>query len=266
MIHGVISLLWEAIFVYEKKNEITMVKRFTIWGLLLVTNLLVFPAFIEPSSRNYKLSSIPTFTTVYVQRVYISEFLDLGTSRKGVERSEFLDIRREGANKFPSPSIFLLISCKDTGCRADIPQPRLVLSFSNRTSALWVPELPFQTWNYGKTYCKYQVFGLDAYLLEFWTPEAPVSGHERWVSTANWKAGEGLIFEMLLTQTELNDFGASSQAKLTPSARFSSVQRSLGLNNTRLESTNWIKLYCPPIYRLRAENSWRKIFPLAWLM
>ncbi|GBC46098.2 hypothetical protein GLOIN_2v1775005 [Rhizophagus irregularis DAOM 181602=DAOM 197198] len=42
MIHGVIFILWEAIF--------------------------VFPAFIEPSLRNYKLSSIPTFTTVYVQR------------------------------------------------------------------------------------------------------------------------------------------------------------------------------------------------------
>ncbi|EXX50177.1 uncharacterized protein OCT59_018991 [Rhizophagus irregularis] len=68
MIHGVIFILWEVIFGYEKKNEITMVKRFLKWGLLLVINLLVFPAFIEPSLRNYKVSSIPTFTTVYIQR------------------------------------------------------------------------------------------------------------------------------------------------------------------------------------------------------
>ncbi|PKK68609.1 hypothetical protein RhiirC2_867186 [Rhizophagus irregularis] len=68
MIHGVIFILWEVIFGYEKKNEITMVKRFLKWGLLLVINLLVFPAFIEPTLRNYKVSSIPTFTTVYIQR------------------------------------------------------------------------------------------------------------------------------------------------------------------------------------------------------
>ncbi|PKK55865.1 hypothetical protein RhiirC2_801305 [Rhizophagus irregularis] len=33
----------------------------------------------------------------------------------------------------------------------------------------------------------------------------------------------------------------------------------LRLYNIRFENTNWIKLYCPPIYKLRAENSWRKI-------
>ncbi|CAG8752212.1 16504_t:CDS:2, partial [Rhizophagus irregularis] len=81
---------------------------------------------------------------------------------------------------------------------------------------------------------KYQVWTcklrINAYLLEFWMSEAPVSGHGRWVNTANWEAGEGLIFETLLTQTELNDFGASSQAKLTPSARFiSSVRHGLDL-------------------------------------
>ncbi|PKC00372.1 hypothetical protein RhiirA5_428278 [Rhizophagus irregularis] len=142
---------------------------------------------------------------------------------------------------------------------------------TERTSVLWVPELPsgFQTWNYGKyNRRKYQVWTcklrINAYLLEFWTSEAPVSGHGRWVNTANWEAGEGLIFETLLTffmkirlksnissinsidpltptglsfssQTELNDFGASSQAKLTPSARFiSSVRHGLDLTTLGL--------------------------------
>ncbi|CAB5384256.1 unnamed protein product [Rhizophagus irregularis] len=41
-------------------HEYIIIGNYNIWT--------VFPAFIEPSLRNYKLSSITTFTTVYVQR------------------------------------------------------------------------------------------------------------------------------------------------------------------------------------------------------
>ncbi|CAB4393435.1 unnamed protein product [Rhizophagus irregularis] len=51
MIHGVIMILWEAVFGYEKKNEITKIKRFLKWVLLLIINLIFIPAFIEPMIR-----------------------------------------------------------------------------------------------------------------------------------------------------------------------------------------------------------------------
>ncbi|POG79162.1 hypothetical protein GLOIN_2v1530802 [Rhizophagus irregularis DAOM 181602=DAOM 197198] len=51
MIHGVIFILWEIVFGYEKKNEITKIKRFLKWILLLTINLMVLPAFVEPMIR-----------------------------------------------------------------------------------------------------------------------------------------------------------------------------------------------------------------------
>ncbi|CAB4493970.1 hypothetical protein RhiirA5_403506 [Rhizophagus irregularis] len=68
MIHGLIFILWETIFGCEKKDEITMIKRVLKWVLLLVINLLILPAFVEPSLRNYKYSEISTLTSGYAQR------------------------------------------------------------------------------------------------------------------------------------------------------------------------------------------------------
>ncbi|RIA86165.1 hypothetical protein C1645_878855 [Glomus cerebriforme] len=52
MIHGIIFILWEALFGYEKKSEDTKIKKFLKWVLLVVINLIVFPALIEPSIKD----------------------------------------------------------------------------------------------------------------------------------------------------------------------------------------------------------------------
>jgi hypothetical protein len=68
MIHGVIFILWEAVFGYKKKNEITMVKRLLRCIILWAINLLVLPAFLEPTLRNVNFSEISTLTSGYAQR------------------------------------------------------------------------------------------------------------------------------------------------------------------------------------------------------
>jgi hypothetical protein len=50
-IHGVIMILWEAVFGYEKKNKVAKSKRFSKWVLLLIINLIFIPAFVEPLIR-----------------------------------------------------------------------------------------------------------------------------------------------------------------------------------------------------------------------
>ncbi|RGB26851.1 hypothetical protein C1646_769893 [Rhizophagus diaphanus] len=67
MIHGIIFILWEVIFVNDKKNEITLIKRFLKWLLLLVLYLFLLPALIEPSLRNFKFNEVTTLTSGYVQ-------------------------------------------------------------------------------------------------------------------------------------------------------------------------------------------------------
>jgi hypothetical protein len=68
MIHGLIFILWEAVFGYEKKNEMMTVKKLLKWFLLLIIYLLVLPAFIEPSLRNYKYSEmVSTLTSGYAK-------------------------------------------------------------------------------------------------------------------------------------------------------------------------------------------------------
>ncbi|CAI2168763.1 8751_t:CDS:1 [Funneliformis geosporum] len=67
MMHGVIFVLWEAIFGRENKNENLKVKRFLKCLLLLVINLSVLPAFIEPLRRRPDLFQIPLYLAKYYQ-------------------------------------------------------------------------------------------------------------------------------------------------------------------------------------------------------
>ncbi|CAG8554918.1 5416_t:CDS:1 [Funneliformis mosseae] len=59
MIHGVIFILWEAVFGRENKNENAKIKRFLKWVLLMIINLLVLPAFIEPLRRRPERFDFP---------------------------------------------------------------------------------------------------------------------------------------------------------------------------------------------------------------
>ncbi|CAI2178044.1 6611_t:CDS:1 [Funneliformis geosporum] len=61
MIHGVIFILWEAAFGRENKNENSKIKRFVKWFLLLIINLSVLPAFIEPYRRRPEIFEIPSY-------------------------------------------------------------------------------------------------------------------------------------------------------------------------------------------------------------
>ncbi|CAG8722508.1 5495_t:CDS:1, partial [Funneliformis mosseae] len=65
MIHGVIFILWEAIFGRENQNEISKIKRILKWFLLLIIYLSVLPAFIEPSGRRPDICEIPSFFAKY---------------------------------------------------------------------------------------------------------------------------------------------------------------------------------------------------------
>ncbi|CAI2163850.1 5318_t:CDS:1 [Funneliformis geosporum] len=65
MIHGVIFILWEAIFGCENKNENSKIKRFLKWLLLLIVNLSVLPAFIEPLRRRPEIFKIPSYIAKY---------------------------------------------------------------------------------------------------------------------------------------------------------------------------------------------------------
>jgi hypothetical protein len=67
MVHGIIFILWEVIFGNDKKNEITLIKRFLKWVLLLILYLFFLPALIEPSLRNFKFNEVSTLTSGYVQ-------------------------------------------------------------------------------------------------------------------------------------------------------------------------------------------------------
>ncbi|CAG8508904.1 12719_t:CDS:1 [Funneliformis mosseae] len=60
MIHGVIFILWKAIFGRENINEYSKIKRFLKWFLLLIVNLSVLPAFIEPLRRRPEIFDIPS--------------------------------------------------------------------------------------------------------------------------------------------------------------------------------------------------------------
>uniref|UniRef100_U9UNN1 Wax synthase domain-containing protein n=1 Tax=Rhizophagus irregularis (strain DAOM 181602 / DAOM 197198 / MUCL 43194) TaxID=747089 RepID=U9UNN1_RHIID len=61
-------------------HEYLVIANFNIWTgeqsfffMIHVINLLVFPAFIEPSLRNHdKLPTIPTFTADYVKRFVVN--------------------------------------------------------------------------------------------------------------------------------------------------------------------------------------------------
>ncbi|CAI2168761.1 8750_t:CDS:1 [Funneliformis geosporum] len=59
IIHGVIFVSWEAIFCRENKNENSKINSFLRWVLLVIINILVLPAFIEPSSRGPERIDIP---------------------------------------------------------------------------------------------------------------------------------------------------------------------------------------------------------------
>ncbi|CAI2193544.1 6403_t:CDS:1, partial [Funneliformis geosporum] len=61
MIHGVIFILWEVVFGRENKNEKNKIKRFLKWLLLLIINLSVLPALIEPLRRRPDLLPLPSF-------------------------------------------------------------------------------------------------------------------------------------------------------------------------------------------------------------
>ncbi|CAI2176518.1 19672_t:CDS:1 [Funneliformis geosporum] len=65
MIHGVIFILWEAIFGRENKFENSKTKRFLKWFLLLILNLSVLPAFIEPLRRRPEIFEIPSYFAKY---------------------------------------------------------------------------------------------------------------------------------------------------------------------------------------------------------
>ncbi|CAI2168767.1 4652_t:CDS:1 [Funneliformis geosporum] len=65
MIHGVIFILWEAIFGREKKNENSKIKRFLKWFLLFIINLSVLPALIEPFKRRPEIFEIPSYFAKY---------------------------------------------------------------------------------------------------------------------------------------------------------------------------------------------------------
>jgi len=51
MIHGVILILWEVIFGHENQNENSKIKRFIKWVLMVIINLSILPAFIQPLRR-----------------------------------------------------------------------------------------------------------------------------------------------------------------------------------------------------------------------
>ena len=68
MIHGVILILWEILFGYEKNNNNnnnTIISRFLKWVLLLVINLLFLPAHVEPLITNFKFSDVSTYFSQY---------------------------------------------------------------------------------------------------------------------------------------------------------------------------------------------------------
>ena len=65
MIHGVIFVLWEAVFDNEKKYEITKIRRILKWILLAAINLLFLPALLEPARRKLNFSAIPSYFSKY---------------------------------------------------------------------------------------------------------------------------------------------------------------------------------------------------------
>ena len=66
MAHGVIFILWEAVFGYENStNHITKTKRFLKWILLASIYLSITPAFVEPFKRNYERFYVPLYFTKY---------------------------------------------------------------------------------------------------------------------------------------------------------------------------------------------------------
>ncbi|CAG8674961.1 6659_t:CDS:1 [Funneliformis mosseae] len=67
MIHGVIFIMWEAVFGRENKNENSKIKRFLKWFLLLIINLSVLPAFIEPFRRKPDLLPLPSFWQNFIK-------------------------------------------------------------------------------------------------------------------------------------------------------------------------------------------------------
>ncbi|PKK62410.1 hypothetical protein RhiirC2_759619, partial [Rhizophagus irregularis] len=63
MTHGVIFILWEVVFISNKsKNENTMIEKFLKWVLFLIINLILLPALIEPSMRNFDFSDISSIS------------------------------------------------------------------------------------------------------------------------------------------------------------------------------------------------------------
>jgi hypothetical protein len=67
MSHGVIFILWEAVFNNKSKNEDTKIKRFLKWVLLLIINLIFLPALIEPSIRSFNFSDISSISANFVK-------------------------------------------------------------------------------------------------------------------------------------------------------------------------------------------------------
>ncbi|RIA85729.1 hypothetical protein C1645_781272 [Glomus cerebriforme] len=65
MIHGVIFILWEAVFDHKKIIEDTKIRRFLKWILLLVINLIFLPAFLGPSIRILNFSDISSYFAKY---------------------------------------------------------------------------------------------------------------------------------------------------------------------------------------------------------
>ncbi|GBB92943.1 hypothetical protein RclHR1_02090007 [Rhizophagus clarus] len=65
MMHGVIFILWEAIF--NNKSEDTKITKFLKWFLLLNINLILLPGLIEPSLRNFKFSDISSVSSYFAK-------------------------------------------------------------------------------------------------------------------------------------------------------------------------------------------------------
>ncbi|CAB5389766.1 hypothetical protein RhiirA5_423836 [Rhizophagus irregularis] len=67
MTRGVIFILWEVVFISNKsKNENTMIEKFLKWVLFLIINLILLPALIEPSMRNFDFSDISSISKNFV--------------------------------------------------------------------------------------------------------------------------------------------------------------------------------------------------------
>ncbi|PKC05261.1 hypothetical protein RhiirA5_421125 [Rhizophagus irregularis] len=65
MAHGVIFILWEAIF--NSKNKDMIIEKFLKWFLLLIINLILLPALVEPSIRNINFSDISTISKHFLK-------------------------------------------------------------------------------------------------------------------------------------------------------------------------------------------------------